>query len=224
MVDSQEIIERSVYKSILDTAVKLGYCIDPNDYLPVNAENTQRFNEDKSKLKKYIWIFGSSNNLATDQKTTPRIVVNPKGFYPGAIGLPKELLVQRDDRNFHSMEAPYETIDQYIDIHLVANNVEDIRLLHQILFWAIPQRGYIKPYTEARFMFSGNIFIELVNFYDNPNLQFGLLEKVYEFEIQDCLIGVKDPDMEAVPIVDISAFLDNPDDAKFKLNVKSKNS
>jgi hypothetical protein len=39
------------------------------------------------------------------------------------------------------------------------------------------------------FLFSGNIFLELVNFFDIPNLDFGLLEKVYQFVIQDCVIN-----------------------------------
>lgn len=221
MIDSQEIIERSIYKALLDVAVKLKYSIDPNKYLPVNAANSKRFNEDRDKLSKYIPIFSSGDNLSTDKKTTPRIVVNPKGFYPGDIGMPKPLIVENpNSRRFTAMEAPYETINQYIDIHLVSNNADDNRLLHQLCFWALPQRGYVKPYVSDKFLFSGNIFLELVNFYDQPNLQFGLIEKVYEFEVQDCLIGIQDTGEELAPLVDASAFFEEKD---LTIEVKSKN-
>ena len=178
MVDSQEIIERSIYCSILNVAKELGFTVDPNEYLPINTQNQQRFKEDISKLTKYIQIFGTGNNQSKDIKLTPRIVVNAKGFYPGNIGLPRQLIEKEEGVGFTVTEEPYETIDQYIDVHLVANNQDDLRLLHKILFWSIPQRGYVKPYNQQKFLFSGNIFVELVNFFDIPNLELGLMEKV----------------------------------------------
>lgn len=207
MVDSQEIIERSIYCSILNVAKELGFTIDPNEYLPINTQNQQRFKEDISKLTKYIQIFGTGNNQSKDIKLTPRIVVNAKGFYPGNIGLPRQLIEKEEGVGFTVTEEPYETIDQYIDVHLVANNQDDLRLLHKILFWSIPQRGYVKPYNQQKFLFSGNIFVELVNFFDIPNLELGLMEKVYEFLIQDTLVLEKAQESYLVPIVDINLLL-----------------
>lgn len=207
MVDSQEIIERSIYCSILNVAKELGFTVDPNEYLPINTQNQQRFKEDISKLTKYIQIFGTGNNQSKDIKLTPRIVVNAKGFYPGNIGLPKQLIEKEEGVGFTVTEEPYETMDQYIDVHLVANNQDDLRLLHKILFWSIPQRGYVKPYNQQKFLFSGNIFVELVNFFDIPNLELGLMEKVYEFLIQDTLVLEKAQESYLVPIVDINLLL-----------------
>lgn len=207
MVDSQEIIERSIYCSILNVAKELGFTVDPNEYLPINTQNQQRFKEDISKLTKYIQIFGTGNNQSKDIKLTPRIVVNAKGFYPGNIGLPRQLIEKEEGVGFTVTEEPYETIDQYIDVHLVANNQDDLRLLHKILFWSIPQRGYVKPYNQQKFLFSGNIFVELVNFFDIPNLELGLMEKVYEFLIQDTLVLEKAKESYLVPIVDINLLL-----------------
>nr|DAV30319.1 MAG TPA: hypothetical protein [Caudoviricetes sp.] len=207
MVDSQEIIERSIYCSILNVAKELGFTVDPNEYLPINTQNQQRFKEDISKLTKYIQIFGTGNNQSKDIKLTPRIVVNAKGFYPGNIGLPRQLIEKEEGVGFTVTEEPYETIDQYIDVHLVANNQDDLRLLHKILFWSIPQRGYVKPYNQQKFLFSGNIFVELVNFFDIPNLELGLMEKVYEFLIQDTLVLEKAQESYLVPIVDINLLL-----------------
>lgn len=208
MVDSQEIIERSFYSALLNTTIALGYSLDPDSYLPISVENQQRFIQDMKNLPKYIPIFGTANATSKDQKTTPRIVVNARGFYPGGIGLPRQLLDKEEGIGFTATEVPYEALDQYIDIHLVANTQEDLRLLHQILFWSIPQRGYIKPYTSDKFLFTGNIFEEVINFYDSPNLNLGILEKVYQFQVLDTIIGAKEPGLaDLVPITTIELLM-----------------
>lgn len=208
MIDSQEIIERSFYSALLNTSISLGYSLNPEDYLPVSSENEQRFKQDMRNLSKYIPIFGTANATSKDQKTTPRIVINARGFYPGGIGMPRQLIEKQEGIGFTATEVPYESLDQYIDVHLVANNQEDLRLLHQILFWSIPQRGYIKPYTADSFLFTGNIFEEVVNFYDSPNLNLGLLEKVYQFQVMDTLVGAREPgEADLVPIVTIELLM-----------------
>ncbi|MBD4337030.1 hypothetical protein GUH15_13360, partial [Xanthomonas citri pv. citri] len=80
-------------------------------------------------------------------------------------------------------EFPYETKDITIDIHLVATTQNDMRLLHSILHEALPTRGYIRPYfndleewDKGRIAPTGNLFIEIGNFYDHPDESHGLLE------------------------------------------------
>ena len=50
MINSQEIIERSIYQALLNASIKLGYSLDPNNYLPISIENQKRFKEDMDKL------------------------------------------------------------------------------------------------------------------------------------------------------------------------------
>ena len=57
MVSSQEVIERSIYSSILGVTIGLGYTVNPDDYLPINQENSARFKADIAKLKKYACFF-----------------------------------------------------------------------------------------------------------------------------------------------------------------------
>lgn len=209
MVNSQEIIERSIYMALLRVTIELGYGLDPNNYLPVSVENSEKFQQDLKNLNKYIPIIGTGNATSKDKKITPRIVLNARGFYPGSIGLPKELIEKAEGIGFTASEEPYETLDQYIDVHLVASNQDDLRLLHQIMFWSLPQRGYIKPYTAEKFLPSGNIFIEVGNFFDYPNVNLGLLEKVYEYRIYDTLIGEKeDVITDIVPMTSVTVLLE----------------
>lgn len=212
MINSQEIIERSLYSSILEVTIAMGYTVDPNNYLPITVENSNKFKEDVKAITDakghFIEVFGTANNASKDAKKAPRIVVDARGFFPGGVGVPKELLTKEVGVGYTATEEPYSTIDQFINIHLVANNQKELRLLHLILFQSLPVRGYIKPYTEDKLLFTGNIFLELENFYDSPNLQLGLMEKVYEFAVEDTLIGEKDTNIVIPPITDISVLLE----------------
>lgn len=225
MVNSQEIIERSIYMALLRVTIELGYGLDPNNYLPVSVENSEKFQQDLKNLNKYIPIIGTGNATSKDQKITPRIVLNARGFYPGNIGLPRELIEKAEGIGFTANEEPYETLDQYIDVHLVANNQDDLRLLHQIMFWSLPQRGYIKPYTADKFLPYGNIFIEVGNFFDYPNVNLGLLEKVYEYRIYDTLIGEKEDIItDIVPMTSVTVLLEKYGLPETLLQIQEENS
>lgn len=208
MVSSQELIERSIWSAINEVLINLDMAIDPNKYLPVTIENQKLADEAIKSLKRYIPVFGTGSSQSKGSKVTPRIVINARGFFPGSIGLPKVLMEKEVGVGYTTTEEPYNTLDQLIDIHLVANNQEDLRLLHQVLFWSIPQKGYIKPYTEDSLMLTGNIFVQLVNFFDNPDLDNGLLEKVYQFSISDCLLEEKITDEVITPLRDITLSLE----------------
>lgn len=205
MVSSQTIIERSLYCSLLKTAISLGYTLDPENYYPISPENSLRFTSDKQEIIDskgcYLSIYGIGNNQSRGIKECPRITLESKGFMPGDMGLPKQI-IEKSDNDFFVSEFPFEAIDQYIDIHLVANNQEDMRLLHVILYSSIPQRGYIKPYNLEEPPFDGNIFLEISNFYDLPNTDKGIMEKVYEYTVKDSILEelVKDLPEPIVPI------------------------
>ena len=86
------------------------------------------------------------------------------------------------------------------DIHLVANNSHDMRTLHQIMYTALPAKGYIKPFTESTISEylknpglykTGNIFLQVGNFYDHNDIDHGLLEKVYTYTCVDGLLDQK---------------------------------
>lgn len=211
MVDSQEIIERSFYQALLDVSVDLGITLDPSEYIPTTPENISKFKNDKEAILAskgfFLQIFGSGNNQSKGIKDCPRIIVNPRGFYPGTMGLPKNIL-QRDNTSFKVSETPYEVFEQYIDIHLVSSSQNDLRLLHKIMYTALSQRGYLKPYIYEEAPFDGNIFIEVVNFFDFPDLDQGLFEKVYQFKVEDTLISPPNIVETIEPIHDITFIMD----------------
>lgn len=217
MVNSQEIVERTFYISLLSTALDLGYTLNPDDYLPLSQENEKRFKDDIDALPKFIPIYGVGNGQVRGPKTVPRITIESEAYYPGDIGVEKYIIGDRlEDGNYQASEFPFETRDISLDVHLVANTQTDMRLLHQILYKSLPTRGYIRPYfnnleewEKGRVQPTGNLFIEIANFYDHPDDSHGLLEKVYNYVVKDGIIPQEDlEDGIIVPITDISVLIE----------------
>lgn len=89
-----------------------------------------------------------------------------------------------EDGNYQASEFPYETKDITIDVHLVSQTQADMRLLHTILYTGLPARGYVRPYfndleewEKGRLAPTGNLFIEIGNYYDHPDVEHGILER-----------------------------------------------
>lgn len=201
MVNSEEIVERTFYIALLHAALQMGVTINPEDYLPLSEENEKRYQEDKDKLKKFIYVFGIGNNQVRGAKICPRITLELQGYYPGDLGTEKFTLEGNEiDKNYTVVEYPYEAKDITIDVHLVANTQEDMRLLHYIMYRGLPARGYIKPYLNdydewksSGLRKDGNIYIEVGNYYDHQDLDHGMLEKVYQYTCRDCILDYQEP-------------------------------
>lgn len=232
MVSTEEIVERTFYICLLTTALKRGLTLNPDDYLPLSQENEKRFQTDKDTLKKFIPIYGIGNNQVKGAKTCPRITIELQGFYNGDIGVNKYIIGDKlENGNYQASEFPYETKDITLDIHLVANTQSDMRLLHSIMYEALPSRGYVRPYyndleewEEGRVSPTGNLFIEIGNYYDHPDVSAGILEKVYQYICKDGILPEKlSGEGELVPIKDISVLLgllEKPDNDLLQLKVE----
>lgn len=222
-----EIIERTFYIALLHETLKRGLTLNPEDYLvdipgesvpSPTAETELKFLADKEKIgDKFIYIFGVSNNQSRGIKELPRITLELKAYYPGDIGLEKESLELNPYGTFQSIEYDYETKHTLIDVHLCANTEAEMRVLHDIMYRALPARGYLKPYLNNDYQYwksknlepSGNFYIEVSNHYDHPDLNHGFLEKVYTYEVRDGMVINKDTEVNYKPIKDIDLLLKN---------------
>lgn len=219
MVTTQEIIERSLYASLMQVALQLNRTIDPDLYLPVSAENQQRYKEAVEAIgDKFIYIFGVGNNQVRGPKIVPRITIDLNAYYPGNIGTEAYMVgEEKENEEYRQYSYPFETKNVQFDIHLVASRIEDLRLLHGILYTALPARGYIKPFLEAslqkylehkRLAKTGNLYIEVSNYYDHNDQEHGLLEKVYSYTVVDSYIEENFPEGATfAPIRDIRALI-----------------
>ena len=54
MINSEEIVERTFYISLLSTMLEMGLTLNPEDFLPLSQENEKRFQEAIKNMKKFI--------------------------------------------------------------------------------------------------------------------------------------------------------------------------
>lgn len=229
MVALEEIIERTFYISLLNETLNRGLTINPDDYLVdknglkvPTKELYAKYEADKKaiddKLKanasSFYYVFGVGNNQVRGPKDLPRITLETKAYYPGEVGMTKESYELQEDGLYHAVDYEYETKNTLIDVHLCANTQDEMRILHSIMYRALPARGYIKPYFndleewKATGLFStGNLYIEVGNYYDHPDLNHGFLEKVYTYTVFDGILYSEIQDVTCVPIKDISCLI-----------------
>ena len=220
MVTTQEVIERTLWASMMRVALQIGKTVNPEDYLPVSAANSKAYQEAIEALgSDFIYIFGVGNNQVRGAKVVPRITVELNAYYPGNVGTEAFMIgEEKINDEFAAYHYPFETKHVQFDIHLVANTAEQLRILHSIMYTALPARGYVKPIVEASLneylehpglYKSGNIYLEVSNFYDHNDQEHGLLEKVYSYTCYDSYIEeILDPDINPVaPIKDILALI-----------------
>ena len=217
METSQTVIERTLYASLLRVALNAGVTVNPEDYLPVNAENQQRYHQACSSIETFVAIFGVGNSQVRGQKILPRITIDLTSYYPGDLGVEPYMIGDKgENEKFILYGYPFETKNSSYDIHLVAQNANQMRLLHQILYTALPGKGYIRPFvfeTMAEYLQnpgllkSGNLFVQVGNFYDHNDVDHGILEKVYTYDCIDGLIDETIKDANIAPIHDISAII-----------------
>lgn len=202
METSQLIIERSLYASLLRVALRLNRTVNPEDFQPISSTSQAKQERAIKALgNKYIGIYGVGNNQARGIKQVPRITIDLNAYYPGDLGVEQFIIGDMEDNEQYVLyEQPFETKDTMFDIHLVANNSQDMRTLHQIMYTALPARGYIKPFREATIsdylnnpglLKTGNIFLQVGNYYDHIDNDHGLLEKVYTYTCVDGLLDQK---------------------------------
>jgi hypothetical protein len=82
---------------------------------------------------------------------------------------------------FTSFVTPPQTVDFFVNFHLVSATVAQERILNAILALAIPRRGYLHHYDDS----SKSFFVRYINYYDVDDLVNGMIEKVYGYQIPD---------------------------------------
>lgn len=220
MVTTQEIIERTLYASLMRITLGLNKTVNPELYLPVSSQNSELYKAAVEAIgPDFIYIFGVGNNQVRGVKEVPRITIELNAYYPGNIGTEAFMIGEElVDNEYVAYNFPFETKHVQFDIHLVANTAEQLRLLHRIMYTALPARGYIRPFLEdtlakyletPRKLKSGNVYLEVSNYYDHNDQEHGLLEKVYSYTCYDSYIEeTENTDLGPIaPIKDISAII-----------------
>ncbi len=181
--------------AVTDQLVKYGYAPDPSDYeldsdvlSIIKNANINYAAELKNIIndKGYaIELFSMSSNQARGILQTPRIVIDTQYIQPGELGGDTSPVYVLNGNTYIKQRNPSLTSDYTFNVFAVASNVKQMRTLISILLEAFPRRGYIKSYLDFNLAVNNNIFINFIGNGDTPNLEEGIIEKYYSFEIKD---------------------------------------
>lgn len=181
--------------AVKDQLVKYEYMPDPDDYEldsdvisvleNANANYAAELVTITNEKGFSIELFGMSNNQSKGTLKVPRIVIDTHYIQPGSLGGDTTPLYVLNGSTYIKQRNAGLSSDYSFNIFAVASNVKQMRVLVSILLEAFPRRGYIKSYLDANIAFDNNLFIEFTGSGDTPNLEEGVMEKYYSFEVRD---------------------------------------
>jgi len=183
----QEIMERTLFEAIRQEVVDKGYLPDIADTVTYPDDQTgwDQWEADIQTIigtKGFaIEVFGVGNNTAKGVKKVPRIFLETGNFLPGSLGGDPTRFFSDQGADYKALVTPPQTVDFYMNAGLVAETVAQSRILNGILALAIPRRAYMPWYNDATHTF----FIQYLNYYDRSDVDQGILEHVYAYEIPD---------------------------------------
>ena len=183
----QEIIERTLFEAIRQEVVDKEYLPDVSDigtYPDTEAGWTAweaAINTVVSTKGFAIEVFGGGSNEAKGTKKVPRIVIECGNFLLGDLGGdPRRFFVDKTT-HFQALVTPPQTVNFFVNFHLISNTVEQTRILNAIMALAVPRRHYHPWYNDTTKTF----FAEYLNYYDQSNVDKGITEYVYGYKVPD---------------------------------------
>lgn len=183
----QEIIERSLFYAVIDEIVDKGYFPDIRDdtTYPDTDQGAVDFKTAITAVvaaKGYaIEIFSGASNESRGVKKIPRIVIDSGNFLPGALGGDPRRFFSDEGDDYKALVTPSQTVDFYVNFHLISNSIAQSRILNAIIALSVPRRGYIPWYNDG----TKTLFARYLNYYDQSNVDEGIIEHVYAYEVPD---------------------------------------
>lgn len=184
----QEVIERTLFERIRQELVDKSYLPDIADTgtYPDDDTGWAQWETAISSVvtaKGYaVEVFNAGISEAKGIKKIPRIVIDSGSFLPGALGGDPQRYFEDQGAKYYALVTPPQTVDYYVNIHLVAGSIEQIRILNSLLSIAVPRRGYLPFYNDATSLF----FARNIGYYDGDSSKEGIIEKIFGYEIPDC--------------------------------------
>lgn len=192
----EQALERTIFHLLRKKTVEFGYLPNIDDYdientnLNIAEAETERFNNDLIAITNSkgfsIEVFNYANNQYYGTKKPPRIVVETESFLQGQLGTDTTLQYEKNgDGSFIAKQSVSLLSDFYFNVHLIANNVNEIRVLHEIMVQCLPRRGYVPWYNQDGLLPAFNLLVRYLSMADYSWTAEGIIEKVYRYEIPD---------------------------------------
>lgn len=191
----QENLETSIHETIREVLVDNGYMVDLVPLLQGAASTTDAavISAYKAQTKTIkdtkgfaIELYGVGSSQAKGEKEVPRIVIVSRNMVSGEVGLLNIPYNTQDilaPDKLVEVVGPSELSTLKFDVHLISNNAQQDRVLTAILSRALGQRKnlLLLPSKEDYFLVQQN------SFYDLPDVNQGIIERIYTYDIPDVL-------------------------------------
>lgn len=220
----QERLERSVFEQIRLRLVREGFLPDVTTYAntPAGAAAYKNDMQQLSVNSQFpIELFGVGGISSKQSKQVPRISIHARRMQVGEIGTPIQAIYQNDPLspgNIQQIDIPLETTNFQLDIHLVSGTVESgqgskktlgaaaqERLMNALIGASLGTKKYIPYYDDP----TSRFFIKQYNYYDIPDSQDGITEKIFSYEIPDIYLykDVIDTNAPKITSIKVSTVL-----------------
>ena len=150
-----------------------------------------------------IEIFNQSSQDKRYMRKVPRMVLTFRRFIPGDLGgdvAPYYVSKSGDplDPQGYTKEVlPGQSSHWQFDLNLVVNQAVQEDIMNNVVATVIAGRGYI-PFFDTP---EEKIFIRQIGYFENPDPEQGVNERVYQFEIPDIFLmdaTILDPNVPAI--------------------------
>jgi hypothetical protein len=157
LLDTQQTVERTIFHSIRKHCVSRGYTPDITT-IPSTPAGYQQYLDALATIKQNIGyaieVFNSGPPNERELKQVPRIVLDTQGFVPGTIGGDQgqqytEIINSDGTASYYSDIMPPTTANLYFNIHVLAANSTQERIMNAIISLAVPRKGYLEIYKET---------------------------------------------------------------------------
>jgi hypothetical protein len=218
LIQVQESIERTIYEKIRLELVSTGYLPDITDNLAYPNNSVGKFEFEKAMgviqaTKGFcIELFGVGSIKSRGLKKVPRIVIKKGRLLPGGIGSPPGLnyIPNPANENFDGVLLPQRSTDYYIDICLISNEETQDRVMNNVIGNTLTTRTYLALIDNPTQRF----FIEQIGYNEMADIDEGIMERVYQYQIPDLYLTQATVQATASVIKDITLEQENIPDTE----------
>ncbi len=187
-------ITRSLYTTLRNAFIELGYTASMSGL--TNTSQYEAAQQAITTAKGFcVELFNEGSPQAKGLKKVPRVVIKVERILPGNIGFAAVAGYTENNSNGYDKQL-YQNImsSLFLNISYISNTAAQDRLMGSVIHQVIGSRKFI-PYLYTYQNLSTPIvpnpneafLMEQVNYYDIGESPEGLMERIYEYKIQDVL-------------------------------------
>ena len=191
----QELVELTIFHNLRLEVVSQGYIPDIFNYANTSAGYTAyqaAVTAIANGTKNFaVEVYNNSNPDYKGLAKLPRIVIISELMMPGDVGGSgtREYRPIEHSSTFRVLTRPPQTVDFAFNLHVLADNAPQLRIMNAMIANSLPLRGYMPAFKRSGLnLDTFNFFIENVSAMPLPILKtenFAAMEYVYRYQVKD---------------------------------------